>query len=214
MLKRMIVSAINARELESARASRLLHDEVGQVLSAVGLQLEVLKLDFRGASPEIVERIHEIQQMLDQAVGQVRSLSYDLNPSVVDRAGLQSALDRMIGRFQDGFAGQIRLTYEPGLRVPSLIAHAWYKIAELAVDNAVRHASASRIEIYVRMTGRGVVFEIRDDGCGFCPEEVSVSKPGLGLLMIEHHAGGGSVPVDIRSQPGKGTTVRSSWNAT
>src|SRR3954467_8002663 len=98
-LKRMIVSAINAREVESARVSKLLHDEVGQVLSAVGLQMDVLKLDYRGQIPEITERINEIQQILDTAVQQVRTLSYDLNPSIVERAGLHSALDRLIGRF-------------------------------------------------------------------------------------------------------------------
>ena len=97
LLKRMIVSAINAREVESERVSRLLHDEVGQVLSAVGLHLDVLKLDFKEQAPEIVGRVHEIQQILDHAVKQVRSLSYDLNPAVVERAGLHAALERLVG---------------------------------------------------------------------------------------------------------------------
>ncbi|HYI94119.1 MAG TPA: histidine kinase dimerization/phosphoacceptor domain-containing protein, partial [Bryobacteraceae bacterium] len=84
-LQRMIVSTINARDVESNRVSRLLHDEVGQVLSAVGLLLDVLKLDYRSQIPELTERVHEIQKMLENAVQQVRSLSYDLNPSVVER---------------------------------------------------------------------------------------------------------------------------------
>src|SRR5438270_12111752 len=95
LLKRMIVSAINAREVESARISRLLHDEVGQVPSAVGLHMDVLKLEYKGAVPEFVERIHEIQKVLDSAVQLVRTRSYDLNSSIVERAELQSALDRM-----------------------------------------------------------------------------------------------------------------------
>ena len=99
-LQRMIVSTINAREVESNRVSRLLHDEVGQVLSAVGLLLDVLKLDYCKQVPDITDRVHEIQKMLDNAVQQVRALSYDLNPSVVERAGLQSALDRLVGRFR------------------------------------------------------------------------------------------------------------------
>ena len=102
----MIVSTINAREVESARISRLLHDEVGQVLSAVGLQMDVLKLDSNRWHPEIAERIHEIQHMLDHAMQEVRALSYDLNPAVVERAGLQSALDRLVGRFRSIFKGQ------------------------------------------------------------------------------------------------------------
>src|SRR4051812_11366804 len=110
-LQRMIVSTINARDVESNRVSRILHDEVGQVLSAVGLQLDVLKLDYREKNPDITERVNEIQKMLDHAVQQVRSLSYDLNPSVVERAGLHMALDRLVGRYREKFAGSLRYLY-------------------------------------------------------------------------------------------------------
>src|SRR3954447_425608 len=136
-LKRMIVSAINARETESARVSKLLHDQVGQVLSAVGLHMDVLKLDFKAAVPEIVERVNEIQKILDTAVQQVRSLSYDLNPSIVERAGFQAALDRLAGKYRAHFDGTIRFSYDPTVR-PSLdIGNICYKIADLALDNAV-----------------------------------------------------------------------------
>lgn len=213
-LKRMIVSAINAREVESARVSRLLHDEVGQVLSAVGLQMDVLKLDYRGQIPEITERIHEIQKMLDQAVRQVRTLSYDLNPSIVERAGLQSALDRLVGRFRTGFNGSIRFSYDPLVRVPADVANVWYKIAEIATENSVQHSGAQRIELMIRSTSRQFIMEIRDDGCGFAAEEAADKAPGLGLLLMEHYATQVPITVDLKSKPGKGTVVRSSWNRT
>jgi two-component system, NarL family, sensor histidine kinase NreB len=208
LLKRMIVSAINAREVESARVSRLLHDEVGQVLSAVGLQMDVLKLDFKAKVPEIVERIHEIQKMLEHAVEQVRALSYDLNPAVVERAGLPSALDRLAGRFRSQFPGTVRFQCDPNIRLPLEIANVWYKIAELALENAVQHARAARIELSARTTKKSVVLEVRDDGCGFSPEDANVQTPGLGLLLIEHYAAQVPIDVSLRSQPGKGTTVR------
>lgn len=118
LLKRMIVAGINAREVESHRASRLLHDEVGQVLTAVGLQLDVLKLDFSDRVPEIADRVHEIQELVDGAVTQVRALSYDLNPAVVERAGLGRALDGLAGRYRGEFGGTLRLMVEPGIRPP------------------------------------------------------------------------------------------------
>src|SRR5918998_1739834 len=114
--QRMIVSTINAREVESNRVSRLLHDEVGQVLSAVGLHLDVLKLDFKEQIPEIVGRLNEIQKFLDAAVMQVRALSYDLNPAVVERAGLQLALDRLVGRMRSEFNGSIRFLFDRSIR--------------------------------------------------------------------------------------------------
>jgi signal transduction histidine kinase len=213
LLKRMIVSAINAREVENARVSRLLHDEVGQVLSAVGLQMDVLKLDFKAQVPEIIERIHEIQKMLEHAVEQVRALSYDLNPSVVERAGFHRALDRLAGRFRSQFPGTLRILCDPNVRLPLEIANVWYKIAELALENSVQHAQAGRIEVTVRATKRSAVLEVSDDGRGFSPEDANVQTPGLGLLMIEHYAAQVPIDVSLRSQPGKGTTVRAAYPA-
>jgi signal transduction histidine kinase len=210
-LQRMIVSTINARDVESNRVSRLLHDEVGQVLTAVGLLLDVLKLDFCKQVPDITGRVHEIQKMLDTAVQQVRALSYDLNPSVVERAGLQSALDRLVGRFRGQFAGSIRYLYDSSVRVPLAVGNAWYKIAELALENAIKHSGAARIEVHVRRTQKNVMIEVRDNGKGFSLPDAKVNPQGLGLLLIEHHASLSPIVVDIKSSPGKGSTVRSTY---
>jgi signal transduction histidine kinase len=207
--QRMIVSTINAREVESNRVSRLLHDEVGQVLTAVGLMLHVLKLDFGPQIPEISDRVNEIQKMLDQSVEQVRSLSYDLNPSVVERAGLQMALDRLVGRFREKFSGSIRYLYDSSVRVPLNVGNAWYKIAELALENAIRHGAATRIEVHVRRTQKNVALEIRDNGAGFSLEEAKMHPKGLGLLLIEHYSTQAPIAVDVKTSPGKGTLVRS-----
>jgi signal transduction histidine kinase len=208
-LQRMVVSTINAREVESNRVSRLLHDEVGQVLSAVGLLLDVLKLDFSKQVPEITDRIREIQKMLNDAVEQVRALSYDLNPSVVERAGLQSALDRLVGRFRGQFAGSIRYLYDSSIRVPLPVGNAWYKIAELALKSAIQHSGATRVEVHVRRTQKNAMVEVRDNGKGFSLVDAKVNPQGLGLLLIEHYASIAPIAVDIKSVPGKGTTVRS-----
>jgi two-component system NarL family sensor kinase len=209
-LKRMIISAINAREVETGRASRLLHDEVGQILSAVGLQLDVLKLDFKGEVPAIVERVHEIQEILDQAVQQVRALSYDLNPSVVERAGLQRALDRLVGRYRNEFPGSVRLAFDQTARVPAEVAAIWYKMAELALENAIQHAKATLIEVHIRSSAKGCILEVRDNGCGFSPS-ANDTTPGLGLLLMEHYATQGPIDVELWSEPGQGTVLRSTW---
>jgi two-component system NarL family sensor kinase len=211
-LKRMIVSTINAREVELNRVSRLLHDEVGQVLSAVGLQMGVLKLDFKDRLPEIIERIHEIQHMLDHAVQQVRALSYDLNPAVVERVGLQFALDRLVGRFRTEFPGAVRFLFDSSVRVPLDIANAWYKIAELAMENTVKHANATKIELHVKSTPKATIMEIRDNGSGFSIVEAKLKPAGLGLLLIEHYATQAPISIDIKTTPGKGTVVRSSYS--
>ena len=87
-LARMLVAAVNQREIEFARVSSVLHDEVSQVLSAIGLQLDVMRLDFKQQAPEIETRTAEIQLMLERVINHLRDLSFELNPSVVERAGL------------------------------------------------------------------------------------------------------------------------------
>lgn len=210
-LKAMIVSTINAKEVESNRVSRLLHDEVGQVLSAVGLQLDVLKLDFKSQIPEIVDRLNEIQQFLDSAVQQVRSLSYDLNPAVVERAGLQLALDRLVGRMRSKYKGSIRFLFGLTLRLPLPVSNAWYKIAELALENAIQHSGASKIEVHVKSSGKNSTLEVKDNGSGFSLVEAKLKPAGLGLLFMEHYASQAPISIEIKSTPGKGTVVRSSY---
>jgi len=82
-IARMLVAAVHECEKELARVSSLLHDEVSQVLSAIGLQLDVLRMDFQDRAPEIADRTAEIQNMLEQVINQLRELSYELNPSIV-----------------------------------------------------------------------------------------------------------------------------------
>lgn len=208
-LERMIVSTINARDVEANRVSRILHDDVGQVLTGIGFMLDVLKLDYREQIPELTGRIHEIQKMLDGAVTQVRALSYDLNPSIVERAGLNMAMDRLAGRYRDQFSGSLRYLYDSSVRVPLPVGNAWYKIAELALENAVRHAEASRVEMHVRRTSKHFVLEVQDNGKGFSLSETKANPKGLGLLLMEHYVSLAPIEVEIQSVPGKGSTVRS-----
>jgi two-component system NarL family sensor kinase len=208
----MIVATITTRDAESNRVSRILHDDVGQVLTGVGLLLGVLKLDFQKDIPEIIDRINEIQQMLDQAVQQVRALSYDLNPSIVERAGLQLALERLIGRYREEFTGSLRYMNDSSVRVPIPVGNAWYKIAELALENALKHAEATRIEVHVRRARNRLSLEVRDNGKGFSLLDAKINPRGLGLLLIEHHAASCPITVEVKSVPGKGTTLRSVYD--
>jgi signal transduction histidine kinase len=211
ILDQLLVSVINQREQEYTRISRLLHDQVGQVLSAVGLQLDVLRLDLQAQVPEIVGRTAEIQQMLEEAVTQVRALSFELNPAIVERAGLQFALDQLAGRFRKNFKGGLRLLFDSSVHLPLEVSNALYKIAEFAIDNAVQHAACTQIEVLIRPAQKNVTMEVRDNGSGFPYAQVRKQSPGLGLLLMEHYASQGGVEFSVKSTPGRGTIVRASF---
>ncbi len=93
-LAQMLFAAIQEHDAALAQVARVLHDDVSQVLSAVGLQLDAMRMDFRDQAPGIDDRASEIQTMLEQVIEQLRDISNELNPSNVERAGLQFALDR------------------------------------------------------------------------------------------------------------------------
>jgi len=210
-LTTMLVSAINAREQESDRISRKLHDEVGQVLSAVGLQLDALRLEFQQVAPDIATRTAEIQSMLEQAMSEVRALSYDLNPAVVERVGLQYALDRLVGRLRARFLGTLRYNSDSNVRLPLNVSNAMYKIAEHALENLIQHSNSSRAEVILKQGRSEAVLEIRDHGTGFDVTARKDAFAGLGLLLIEHYASQSGIQLTITSTLGKGTTVRATY---
>jgi signal transduction histidine kinase len=119
------------------------------------------------------------------------------------------ALDRLVGRYREQFTGSLRYLYDSSVRVPLPIGNAWYKIAELALENALNHAEATRIEVHVRRAQKKLMIEVRDNGKGFSLIEAKINPKGLGLLLIEHYAAQAPIEVDLKSSLGKGTVVRS-----
>lgn len=212
-LASLLVSLMQAREQDGARVSRILHDEVGQTLSAIGLQLDLLRMDLGGSLPDASRRILEIQKVVEGAVGQVRELSYQLNPAIVERSGLEGALDRLAGRHRKDFPGTIRLVFDSAVQLPIEAATAIYSIAEQALANAVRHARARRVEVWVKPSRQGATLEVQDDGVGFEPDGEAAHARGLGLRLMRYHADRAGLRLSIASAPEQGTIVRAIYRA-
>ena len=207
-LRGMLLNTIRERDAERTRVSRLLHDEVGQVLSAVGLHLDVLRVDIKDRVPEIVGRTSEIQRILEGAVQQVRNLSYELCPEPVERAGLGVALRQLANRWRQSFSGELKVDCPNSLDLPSAAAVAMFRIAERSLDNAVRHSGAARIGMTLRASRSRTTLEIRDNGCGFDPAPVRRRPRGLGLPLMESYARDAGLAMEISSTPGRDTIVR------
>jgi len=205
-LAQMLFAALNEHEAVLSRVSRLLHDEVSQVLSAVGLQLDAMRMDFREQAPGVDARASEIQELLEQAIEQLRDITNELNPSIVERAGLQFALDRLMGKVRAGFSGTLRLHFDTSLRVPTVLAKAFYKIIECALDLAKASQGCSLIDIHVKRAQGEYVLEISDNAA------VDDNRPApLGQLLMEYYASKNHVTLRTERVPGKGSTVRASF---
>lgn len=192
------------------RIGRDLHDNIGQILSGVGLQLEALRLDFEH-TPGLSQRLTDLQSMLERAMKQARDMSTELNPSVVERAGLHYGLEGLLDRYRTIFPGPLRLRFDPAIHLPREIGKAFYRVAEYTLEHAARRGGATQIEIQVKAP-RGVpTMEIRHDGV--TPPPAADGRPGdrVELLMLHYHAQRAGVPVSIESSAGKGTIVKTSY---
>jgi signal transduction histidine kinase len=165
-------------------------------------------MDLENISPEIGARVTEIQHMLGIMMEEVREYSYELNPATVERAGLRPALDRLVSRLGQRFPGTLRVKADPSLKLDPQIASPLFLIAQEAVENAVRHAACSAIEIAVKSTHKGAILEVKDNGRGFDPADLVAVRRGLGLLSMEHYAAQAGLRLTVTSSGGKGTVVR------
>ncbi|HJZ99509.1 MAG TPA: ATP-binding protein [Candidatus Solibacter sp.] len=207
-LRHTVLGALKQQEYMRASAARFLHDSVGQTLTALGLRLDLVRMDIEAAAPEPAQRVVQIQEIIGEMMESVRDYSYELNPSTVERAGLRPALDRLVARIRSRYAGSLRVNVDPSLKIDPKHAPALYQIAQEAVENAVQHSSCSSIEISVKSTRTGTVLEVRDNGRGFDPADVAAGRRGLGLLSMEHYAAEAGLELSIASTLESGTTVR------
>ncbi len=213
-LRRTVLGALKAMEFERGVLSKFLHDKVGQNMTALGLQLDLMRMDLEPVLPESCAKIAEIQKVLEEMMEEVREYSYELNPSAVERAGLRSALDRLSTRLRQRFMGNLRLNVDPSLKIEPKIAAALYQIAQEAAENAVQHASCSALEIAVKSSRNGTFLEVRDNGKGFDPNDLAGGGRGLGLLSMEHYAAEAGLELSIASNRGSGTVIRATAQET
>jgi signal transduction histidine kinase len=197
-LTQLLFAAMNEHEAALARVSRLLHDDVSQILSAVGLQLDAMRMDFREQAPGIDVRAGEIQTMLEQVIGHLRDISNQLNPSVVERAGLQFALEQLAEKSRSRGSVAIRVHCDPGVHVPINVAKTFYKIAEYALDTALSRPACSAINIQLKRSQGSFVLEVHDNGN---IEPAGANGVPLQRLLMDYYATENHVVLEIKSSP-------------
>ena len=185
---------------------QLLHDRVGQSLSAAGLQLDLLRMDLAESALPIPQRIGEIQAMLETVMGLVRDVNRELNPAVAERTGLRAAWTGWPG-LRANFKGNVRVFADAAAQPAPEVAAALYRVAEEAAGRAARRAGCSAIEILLKSLRSGPMLEIRDNG-GFDAADRAFRGAGLDFLVMQYFADRAGIELQIDSAPDKGTVVR------
>ncbi|HEX7847500.1 MAG TPA: PAS domain S-box protein [Chitinophagaceae bacterium] len=194
------------REEERAHIAREIHDELGQQLTV--LKMDVSWLNKRIQSDEPVkEKLKELTSMLDGTVKTVRRISSELRPSLLDDLGLIAAIDWHLKEFEKR-TGILTEFEEPstGLLLPDHVTTGLFRIIQESLTNVARHAEADKVMVELQKTNGKLNLSIQDDGQGF-DKEKAANKRTLGILGMKERTEmmGGSY--EISSEPGKGTRV-------
>jgi len=183
----------SVREEERATVAREIHDELGQALTALKINLDWLerKMGERTNDPGLnpmLDRVVESTQMTESAIGSVQRIATELRPSVLDTLGLSIALQQEAQRFQQrtGTTCELEMPSEP-LDVPPGVATTIFRIFQEALTNVARHAQAKQVRVALRLDQDSLTLEVEDDGIGIRPNALDDSK-SLGLLGMRERA--------------------------
>ena len=201
---------LEVQESERRHISRELHDEIGQALTAVKVNLQAA----RRAQPsaDVLAQLDESIDVVERTLEQVRDLSLDLRPSLLDDLGVVAALRWYIDRQSQRAGFQAQFTADvPELRLPSELETTCFRVVQEALTNIIRHAHAQHVHVELNEREQSLELVIRDDGIGFNVAAVMDRAAGdlsLGLLGMQERVQLVEGQIEIVSDPAKGTEIR------
>lgn len=194
------------REEERARIAREIHDELGQALTV--LKLELVDIEQTAGAGCVQKKVQSLIGQVDGTIDLVRHIASELRPSILDHFGLKAAIKWQVAQLEKRTGLQIRVKAEDEDEsdLPGHIATAAFRVVQEAMTNVIRHAQASAVEIVVDETSTQLRISIMDNGKGMTAQQVSDGK-SLGILGMKErlsHLGG---RLRIASPAGKGTRL-------
>jgi PAS domain S-box-containing protein len=196
-------------EVERTRISREIHDELGQALTALKLDLSSMRRKFdAGALDEHSSKVHEIERTVTRIIRTVRKIATELRPGILDELGVAAAIEWMAKDFKKrtGIGCKVRIK-AVGKASGAVHATAIFRIVQEALTNVMRHAAASQVSLSLEKVDDALVLEVRDNGIGIKEGRIFDAN-SLGLTGIRERVlllGG---KAEISGNPGEGTMVR------
>ncbi|MEQ1794721.1 MAG: sensor histidine kinase [Nitrospira sp.] len=210
-LKRLASQLIRIQEEERRRISRDLHDDINQRLALLSIELEAIERQLPSLAPALTQSIRLISGRVAGLSEDVRHLAYHYHPSILDDLGLSIALQRLVEDVgsRNHLEAHI-ICHDLPKTLSQDIATCLYRIAQESLNNVVRHAKASQIDVALLQSSRAVTFTIVDNGVGFHPDLPRSESGGLGVLSMKERVALVGGTLTIESAIGTGTTLRAS----
>lgn len=206
--ERLTYRLLSIREEERKQISREIHDELGQLLTAAKIDLDLLVRDLELQGEHSASKtIRGTLEIVDKSLSSVRSIAQQLRPEILDTLGLAAAVEWQSREI----AGRVGLDCQVNISdsLPELADNAeiqLFRIAQEALTNIIRHASASLVQVSLNYTGSVFRLSVRDDGQGFEVGEKNTAS--LGMLGMRERAKQIGASFDVFSTPGMGTEIR------
>lgn len=209
-LQQLSARLLEIQENERTRLSRELHDEIGQTLTALRIEISRARADLRTRPQAASERLEEARVLAEKTVQTVRNISVLLRPSLLDDLGLEPALQSLIEDF--GRRSGIRCTYSSqGLAEDLPDAHrtCLYRVVQEALTNCARHSGATHVEVRLQQLNGELQLAVADNGRGFAADlhGVPQGKAGLGILGMRERAAALDGQLSLESAPGEGARI-------
>ena len=205
-LRRLSAGIMANQEKERSAIARELHDELGQVLTALRMDSVWMQQRFMNSDAKASERALTMCRLIDKNIEDVRGMAFRLRPGVLDDLGLVDALEWYTSDFERRTEIICVFEYDQVPPLSETVATAAYRITQEAITNVARHAFASRIEVMLKTRNGILTLEVADNGGGFNSLELSDSE-GLGIAGMRERAALVNGTLEVYSQPDKGTRV-------
>ena len=188
--------------------ARELHDEIGQALTAISMNLEWIRRS-GAASPAVANRIQESIEVIDDTLGRVRELSLELRPSLLDDLGLATALSWYAERFSTRTGINTKVSGDLPDGIQRAVQTALFRIAQEALTNTARHSEATRARVALAEVDRHLRLTVSDNGVGFDAASLLNGSSGmaLGLRGMQERARAINSYLHINATPGSGTEI-------
>lgn len=205
------VLILEGQEEERKRLAMDIHDGIGQMLTSLKFQIE--SIDAKGTEEDVQHKLSEIQQLIAQVIKEVRRVTFNLKPTVLGDYGLQAALNVFIKEI--GKLTEIELSYrtegDTSVRLPQKVENNIFRIIQEAINNAIKYSEATRIEVVLQQGEHDMLITVQDNGNGFDEKLVEARsvniESGRGFFNMYERTEYVNGHLDIKSEPGKGTTV-------
>jgi signal transduction histidine kinase len=204
-VRRLESRARHTEEQERRRIGRELHDEAGQSLLLLRLQLEMLE---RAAPQGAREGLRDARETVERIVTELRRIVAALSPAVLERLGLAPAVRQLAARFQKTCDAAVRLRIRGAAAgVPMDVQEVIYRVAQESLQNIAKHAHATEVHVSLEATDKSIRLRVTDNGAGFAVEAASGRPMSFGLAGMRERAELLGGTLGIRSAPGKGAAV-------